>query len=106
MDWYDAGKDVGVGFIGTVLGWLGMAYKVKPDLTQAMKDIKTLKEQELMRVQNDINDLAKEVVKKEACIQCNKDICYRLDTLRDLSDKNYGETVEVRKDIKLLLMRK
>jgi hypothetical protein len=103
MDWYDASKDVGVGLIGTVLGGLGIAFKLKPKLDRAVEDIAILKEKDLVRVQNDIKTLADEVVKKEACIQCNKDLCHRLDTLKDLSDRNYGETLEVRKDIRLLI---
>lgn len=103
MDFTKAGENVGVGIVSAILGGLGVAFGLKPKLDRAVEDIAILKEKELVRVQNDIKTLADEFVKKEACIQCNKDICHRLDTLKDLSDRNYGETVEVRKDIRLLI---
>jgi len=102
MDWYDASKDVGVGLIGTVLGGLGIAFKLKPRLDRAVEDIQVLKEHELVRVQKDLDTLRetlrKEVVLKEQCETCNKDICYRLDDLKTMS-------LEVRLDIKELLKR-
>ena len=98
MDWYDASKDVGVGLIGTVLGGLGIAFKLKPRLDRAVEDIQVLKEHELVRIENDIKQLANEVVRKTECEKCNRDICYRLDDLKTMS-------LEVRLDIKELLKR-
>jgi hypothetical protein len=105
MDWYDAGKDLGVGLVGTVLGGLGIAFKLKPKLDRAVEDIQALKEHELVRVQNEIETIKKEVVRKEECDKCNAGICSRIDTLIKLSDRNYGETVEVRKDLRVLISK-
>ena len=107
MDWVDTGKAVGLSIIssivGAIFGGMKVSYTLKPKIDKAVEDITVLKEHEFVRVQSDIKTLADEVVKKEACIQCNKDICHRLDTLKGLSDRNYNETLEVRKDIRLLI---
>jgi hypothetical protein len=123
MDFYDIAKIAGVSVVSAVIGSLKTALQLKPKVDNLLKDVsclkksspeltrrvdilepivKTLKEEGVERVKEDISKVKERMIWDKDCKLCKDGLINRLEDVVNRQDRNYSEVQKLTADVQNL----